>query len=153
MQILGHLAARDEPMSGGFSIWGAVLRADEKIVWTDTQCIGLAPKFTFAEAQHTGAVELLRRIVKLAKQNETRVRFLTDSSTLVDELRGEYMGQRSPTETSVRLLAEARSMVLWLEPVMTMRYCRREDVADAHELISLLCRQHRVPMRERMARR
>jgi hypothetical protein len=78
----------------------------------------------------------------LSKDNpEAGVRFESDSQVLIQELRGDAV-QRDPKCDP--LLDVSRGLVLWLEPVMTMRYCHFRDNAVAHEMISQYCRKHGV---------
>jgi hypothetical protein len=149
MQVEAFLATREEPMQPGFCFWAGLIYVDQKMLWADCRCIGQGPQVSFPQAQLTGALEILRRLVTVWQRqpDESWLRFVTDSKQLIDELRGDCAPQRAPTQACQVLLNEAIELSRWLEPAIKLRYCRRRDNAVAHAIIDKVCAKHHVPVR------
>jgi len=149
MRIESFLAARVEPGEGGFACWGGLIRIDAKISWAFADCVGRAPRFAVPDAQYVGSIAILKRLRDLRAQNpEGSLTMLTDSRRLVEELRGEW---RQSQRGSSAILDAGIELNRSLAP-LTLRYCSRSANSEAHALITLLCRRHGVPVRERTVR-
>jgi hypothetical protein len=146
MMIEAWLAARSEPRylrDGGFHIWAALVYVDGVLTWTDLHCLGRLPNVSFAYTQHVGALAVLRKLAELSAANlDAGIRFQSDSQVLAEELQGTVAVQRDPK--CQELVDKSRGLVLWMEPVLTLRYCHFRDNQVAHEMISQFCKEHPI---------
>jgi ribonuclease HI len=148
MRIEAFLAARVEVL---FVLWGALIQIDGSVTWSSANVVGRTPHFTVPQAQYVGAVETLKRLHALwEKDPDASLTMVTDSKALVEELNGEW--RRSQCEASA-ILHHGIDLVESLGTALTLRYCARNANLAAHELITQLCKRHRVPVQERFVRR
>lgn len=142
MKIESFLAAREEL---GFLLWGGLIRVDGKIIWSGAECVGRGPKFSVELAQYDGAVLILKKLQGLKAQHpESSISLITDNQALVERLKGQWAQYAVALDQAIDLVRSLDDLVL--------RYCERRANQPAHELITALCKAHRVPVREHYRR-
>jgi hypothetical protein len=148
MRIEAFLAARIEPPTAGFAIWAALIRVDGGITWSAADCAGRPPRVTISRAQHLGAREALKRLLTLRAQNpEASLGFFADSKALVEELNITWPRSQ---QVSCAVLDECLDLAQSLG--LPLRFISRHANFVPHQLITLLCRRHGVPVTARYVR-